>query len=119
MSDFPPVAVTELEDAKYFSENLDDPALRVDYDGGYQATRPRYTRAPRRTWTTGFTLMGQTEYEACRTFYESRKGGSESFTWTNPADGVEYTVRFQEFSPEYIGPGPGRRFNLKIKLKQV
>jgi hypothetical protein len=121
MADFPPVTMSAKEDSRYRSETQADPAIRQEIEGGYVVTRPRYTRAPRKTFKTGFTDISQTDKAAFQTFYDSKKGGSESFTWADPVTATVYTVRFVG-TPEiqYAGRGPSFRWNItNIGLEQV
>jgi hypothetical protein len=121
MADFPTVNLAGLEDSKYFSEESADPAKRKEVDGGYTIARPRYTRTPRRTWTTGFTDLTTAEKDEFLTFWEGRKGGASSFTYLNPANGVTYTVRFMGTPKiKYTGMASLRRWDItEIKLEQV
>lgn len=125
MADFPTVELTSggltLEDSKHFTESSADPVKRHEMDGGYTVTRPRYTRLPRKTWTTGFTDLTTAQKDSFLTFWESKKGGSDSFTYENPADGQTYTVRFKGAAKiKYTGMGPLRRWEITgITLEQV
>lgn len=121
MADFPTVVLAGLEDSAYHSFSQADPAMRREMEGGYTSTRPRYTRLPRKTWTTGFTDLTDAQKDSFIAFWESKKGGSESFLYLNPSDNVEYTVRFKGMPQyEYKGIGPLRRWNIKgITLEQV
>ena len=121
MADFPTTNLAGLEDSKYFSESSNDPAQRVEVDGGYTLTRPRYTRTPRKTWTTGFTDLTDTEKNEFQTFWDQKRGGSDQFTYLNPANSVTYTVRFAgQPKIKYTGMGPLRRWDISnITLEQV
>ena len=121
MADFPTVALAGLEDSKHFIEDVADPAKRQEVDGGYTVTRPRYTRLPRKTWTTGFTDLTTAEKDSYVSFWESKKGGADSFSYLNPADAATYTVRFkQKATIKYSGMGSLRRWEITgVMLEQV
>jgi len=121
MADFPTVALAGLEDSKHFTEASADPAKRAEVDGGYTITRPRYTRLPRKTWTTGFTDLTEVEKNNFQAFWDLKRGGSNSFTYLNPADATEYTVRFKGLPKiKYTGMGPLRKWDITgISLEQV
>lgn len=121
MADFPTTELAGLEDSKHFTESSADPAKRYEMDGGYTITRPRYTRTPRKTWTTGFTDLTATQKDSFMAFWESKKGGADSFTYLNPADATTYTVRFKGVAKiKYTGMGPLRRWDITdITLEQV
>ena len=121
MADFPTTALAGLEDSKHFTESSADPVKRYEVEGGYTVTRPRYTRTPRKTWTTGFTDLTTTEKNSFVSFWESKKGGSQSFTYLNPADNQTYTVRFKGVPKiKYTGMAALRRWDItEITLEQV
>lgn len=118
---FPPtdMGFTEGEDSKYYGIELEDKTIRSSAEGGYELTRPRFTRKGRKTFTTGFTEMSATDYETFMLFWEDF-GGSKSFTWYNQAEQKNYTVRFAEPpSFTYSGVGEFATYNVEVKLKQV
>lgn len=121
MADFPTAGLAGLEDSKNFDEEQANPVMRHEVEGGYTITRPRYTRLPRKTWTTGFTDLTDAQKAEFTTFWDLKKGGAASFTYLNPADNVTYTVRFVgQPKIKYTGMGPLRRWDITgIKLEQV
>jgi len=69
------------------------------------------TKQYRSAWPTGaqawrlvFQKRTLTVVQAILTFFNSMKGKATAFTWTNPLDSVEYTVRFKsdKLSFDYI-----------------
>jgi len=72
-----------------------DPAIRSLSAGGYVTSRAAFTRLTRR-WTIRYVWMSKTNKDVLLAFEDARRGGSESFTWTNPIDDTSYTVRFLE-----------------------
>lgn len=121
MSDFPPDAMTVKEDSSKFSYELDDDTVRTEMDGGYEMTRPRTTRAPRREFTTGFTDISQSDKELLEAFYLARRAGADSFTYTDFTSQIEYTVRFKsKMKFSYSGFGSARLWNVdNVQLRQV
>lgn len=121
MADFPPVTMTAKEDSRQRSDKQADPAMRKEMDGGYVVTRARYTRAPRKTFITGFTNISQADKVAFQNFWDSKKGGSDSFTWADPITTTVYTVRFvgqPDF--KYVGMGSTYRWDItNVQLEQV
>ena len=121
MADFPPGTMTAKEDSKYRSDKQADPSMRKETDGGYVVTRARYTRAPRKTFTTGFTGISQADKAAFMAFWDSKKGGADYFTWKDPVTNTVYTVRFAG-TPEFKYEGFGSTFLWDItgiQLEQV
>lgn len=119
--DFPTAALDGLEDSKHFGVQQADPAKKSEMDGGYTTTRPRYTRLPRKTWTTGFTDLTDAQKDSFATFWDAMMGGSDSFIYLNPADALDYTVRFTgQPKIKYMGMASLRRWNITgISLEQV
>lgn len=119
MADFPPG--TAKEDSKFFNIATPNPAMRNETDGGYTITRPRFTRKPVKTWTTGFTNLSLAQKEVVQAFYETKMGGAVSFTWTDPTSATTYVVRFKgDLKWKYAGHGPTFRFDSDpIELEQV
>ncbi len=120
-ADYPTATLAGLEDSKHFLVSQANPAKGADMEGGYRTTRPRYTRTPRKTWTTGFSDLTDAQKDSHASFWDTKKGGSDSFIYLNPADATEYTVRFIG-TPDikYVGIASLRRWEIKgIKLEQV
>ena len=69
-----------------------DPTIRSRADGGYVKSRTGFTRTPRR-WHVAYTWLTQANKNTLRSFESARGVGGEAFLWTNPEDGVLYTVR--------------------------
>ena len=118
---FPHVLTTgDEQDSKKFTVDLEDPAIRTEMEGGYVMSRPRFTRASRRTWQTGYTFIktaGKTELE---TFWNTVRGGSLIFQWRNPADGLDYLVRFKggmKFT--YVGVGTNQRWDVTFSVEEA
>ena len=76
-----------------------DPAIRSQSEGGYVTSRARFTRIARK-WTVKYTWLTTVNKDKIKDFEEGNanttpvgvSGGSEQFTWTNPASGVTYTI---------------------------
>lgn len=107
MADFPPVGISQ--DSSLFSETQQDPALRNEIEGGYVTTRAKYTRTPRKTFKTGFTHITDAQKQTLQAFWDTKKGGSASFTYTHPTLATDFTVRFKG-APNYIYKGHGTSY---------
>lgn len=119
MSYFP--TLSKKENSAFFSETREDPTVRTKTDGGYMVSRPKHTRAPRRTISTGFSDLSNTDKETLEDFYDTMSGGAGSFTYIHPTSGVEIYVRFaQPFTVTYAGVGEAQRWDVKdIKLEEI
>lgn len=92
MTSFP--TLDAKPDQKHFSEKVDNPAMSAKADGGYEFTRPRFTRRPRRVFTTGYTNISSADKLRLADFWNQVKGGSDAFHWTHPASNEIILVRF-------------------------
>lgn len=112
--------LTEGQDSKYFTITPDDPAMRAPLEGGYEFTRPRTTRAPRKTYSSGFSFIGDADKALLEAFWDTVKGGSVIFDWVRPNDEVTLAVRFAEpLAWKYVGHGPYRRWDVTFKVKEA
>lgn len=117
MAAFP--TLSKPQDSKYFTESQEDPVMRSPVEGGYEFSRPRYTRAPRKMFTTGFTEISDADKTLLQTSWDVHRGGSDVVTWTHPVDGA-MSVRYEgAFSFRYVGIGGFHKWDVKISLKQV
>lgn len=116
----PAFPYADQQDSSKFSVQAEDPTIRSNMDGGYVTTRPRHTRTPRKTWTTGFTNITDTQKATLETFWNTCRGGSVIMDWTNPHDLAVYQVRFTKpMQFKYVGKGAYRRWNVDIELEQA
>lgn len=92
MANYPTLSIGY--DASSFAHASENPAHGSDTEGGYQVTRPRFTRTPRKTFRFTHVDITEADRVTLETFWNVRKGSSESFTWTHPVTGASYTVRF-------------------------
>ena len=68
-----------------------------EFENGVEQRRSKWSRT-KRQFNLSFTNAPETDYETLRDFYIAKNGQADSFTFDNPNDGVEYTVRFVEDS---------------------
>ena len=107
MTDFP--TNIRLFNAATFTEEHEDVAVKPsEMEGGYQISRPRFTRAPRRTWTFKFTAMRDADKLLLINHWKAVKGRSNIFRWIHPVDLNFINVRFGEMKMGFsrIGFGP-------------
>jgi phage-related protein len=88
MSDYAYVADNVMEEEIKFS------TLISDSESGYEERRSKRAN-PLRRFILTHSIMTLTEKDAIKNFFIAEKGAYGSFTWTNPNDSVEYTVRFE------------------------
>lgn len=125
MADFPIASLVGKEDAARYGFEMEDVAIRSNMEGGYVLSRPRTTRKPRRTWTTGFSDISNVSKLALEVFYNT-KGSFASFTYEVPVPdaigGSKETVTVRFVGPpkwEYKGIGTNARWNVDFKIEEV
>lgn len=107
-------------DTKKFSQELEDPSMRTDMDGGYVVSRAKHTRKPRKTWGCGYTQINNTDKAALEAFWETVRGGSTIFQWANPQDEVTYMVRFKgPIRFVYVGVGLTQLWDADFTVEQA
>lgn len=93
--------------------------IRSDAEGGYEARRPRYTRAGRTTIKTGFIQIKQADYAILRQFWKDH-GTTVAFTYVDYMEGVTRQMRFEnppDWNPEAIGQL--RLYSPQFVMKEV
>lgn len=71
--------------------------LVTQFENGYEQRRRKWAN-PLRMFKLQCKFRTQTEMENLRDFFTGKYGSYTSFTWTNPNDSTEYTVRYDEDS---------------------
>jgi len=80
-----------------FEESLEYKTLISEFENGAEQRRRKWT-SPLRKWRLRFNNRVKTDMQSVRDFFKSKYGAFMAFTWTNPNDSVEYSVRFVEDS---------------------
>jgi len=83
-----------------FEETLEYKTLVSEFENGVEQRRRKWAN-PLRKWTLRFHNRTKADMEVVRDYFKNRYGAFMAFTWTNPNDAVEYTVRFSEDSFKY------------------
>lgn len=109
------------EDSKNFSLEYEDPSMVSKMDGGYVVSRAKFTRPPRRTWTSGYTSISNSDKAILENFYKSVMGGAVIFDWTSPQDGQVYQVRFVGGSLKfrYTGVGTSQLWDVTYQVQEA
>lgn len=106
MSIYP--ANIRLLDAATFHEEFEDVALKpAEMEGGYVISRPRFTRAPRRTWSFAYVEMKDADKLLLENHWKLVKGRSNIFQWAHPISGDLINVRFGEMKMRFSRSGYG------------
>lgn len=118
--------LTSGQDSKLYTMTPEDPAIISEMEGGYVVSRPRHTRKPRRTFTTGYTEIREADKVLLENFYDTVRGGSLIFDWTDPQSVMNggtaktYQVRFQgEVKFVYRGIGKTKVWDVQFTLQQA
>lgn len=78
-------------------ETIEYDTLVSESENGVEQRRTKRSSA-RRTFECFATNQTPTELSTVTTMFNSKKGRYGSFTWNNPNDSTDYTVRFKEDS---------------------
>lgn len=119
MADFPTIAAPNIP----IKITTDDPAIRTDAEGGYEMTRPRYTRI-RKTFGLEWVALTNADYLLLKAHYEAMGGGSDMFNFTSPIDGsTVHVVRFNKPIDatliQFDRLGNPKYWQVGIELKEV
>ena len=91
MSDFTQTPYAVMEETPRYS------TLISNFENGVEQRRAKWA-SPIREFTLTFRNMTSAEYVVMKNFFIAKLGAYTTFTWTNPNDSVEYTVRFKDDS---------------------
>lgn len=80
-----------------FEETLEYKTLVSEFENGVEQRRRKWEN-PIRKWRLRFKNRTKADMQAVRDFFAGKYGSFTAFTWTNPNDSVEYTVRFSDDS---------------------
>lgn len=107
-------------DSKQFSVETEDVSMKTKMDGGYVVSRAKHTRTPRKTFSTGYSMLNDAHRATLQSFYESVRGGSVIFDWIEPWSDVLYHVRFTEaLNFKFAGVGNSKFWDVVLKLEQA
>lgn len=116
-----PTATTVLsrgESPSLYKRDWEDNVRKSPTDSGYEFRRRKFTRTPPMMIETGFIGMSNEDYSILELFWLEHES-VESFQYYDYVSGMPIVVRFDDFKPDYVGYGPTRVWNVKIKLKEV
>lgn len=77
---------------------------------------------PIRIFTFNFGVRTLAQIKQIEDFYDARKGAFEAFTWIDPTDSTNYTVRFVpgSFKKQGLGRGSGKGYaSLALQFQEV
>lgn len=114
---FPTLSVKP--DSSTFIEEQDDPGETIRTEGGYEITRPKYRRRPRKTFTFGYEYIRYTEAQQIQALWDEVKGSASAFSWSHPFNGGAYMVRFVEKFQVQYDYGSGDIHYVKIPLIKI
>ena len=122
MANYPTLSSTL--DASPFKESSENPAVAGgETEGGYDHTRARFTRRPRRTFMFVHKDLSEAERVTLQTFWDDQQGASVAFNWTHPITAITYNVRFaRDMTMDFnrTGYGTNHRWDSStITLKEV
>ena len=78
-------------------EEIEYKTLTTEFESGVEQRRKKWSSS-RRSWRLQYKNRTKTEMENVKNFFVNKSGAYSSFTWENPNDSTEYTVRFVDDS---------------------
>ena len=98
-------------------ENKEYKTLISKFENGTEQRRGKWS-SPLHTFNLQFKNRTQAEMEDLKAFFSDKEGMLDAFTWENPIDSTEYTVRFKEdgFTAELVAY---QIYNVVLKFIQV
>jgi len=96
-------------------EEKEDNVVRSPFEGGYEQTRPRFTRN-RKTFTLQYKLLQDSDKTTLENLYDATKG-ADRFTWYHPVTNHAHIVRFAKpLAFEYVLDG---YWTVQVELREV
>jgi uncharacterized protein (TIGR02217 family) len=89
----------------------------TEFENGVEQRRARRA-GQRRSWRLQYKNRSSSDLSTITTIFDSKKGALTSFTWTNPIDSQDYTVRFKEDSLRYTNDVYGL-YNIEFELTEI
>jgi hypothetical protein len=117
MANFPTLSSDAPDVDSWKEQRAFDPTIRARSEGGYTKTRPRTTRIPMQ-WKVRYGYLSAADKSTLQAFENTVKVGSDAFTWTNPVDGLQKTVRFKE-PVKYVPVGTKNYWRADFILEEV
>jgi len=118
------IAVLDKQDSSKFKEQpMEDPSIDFSAEGGYNISRPRYTRATPRVFEMGFTNISDADKVLIETLYSTARGSSDSIgSWTHPVSSESITLRFSKGkipTYKYKGIGGLDKWDVNIIVEEI
>jgi phage-related protein len=107
---------TEIPD-RALEESIEYDTMVTGFENGVEQRRLRSANG-RRIFKLTFRNRTDSEIDSIRTFWTGKYGSLTSFTWTNPNDATEYTVRFMENTFKITRTGYDS-FDCQLGLMQI
>lgn len=100
-----------------YEEGVTFNTLVSEFENGTEQRRPRWS-SDLRKFRLVYKNRPSSDFSTIKSLFETKKGRYTAFTWTNPNDSVEYTVRFDsdEITFENVTYGI---YNFEFTLKEV
>lgn len=87
------------------------------FENGTEQRRSKWGTSLR-SWTLQYKNRTSSELSTIQTLFDTKLGSGTAFTWTNPLDSTEYTVRFVEDSLQAELKAYGI-YDFEFQLQQV
>jgi len=98
-------------------EHIETKTIVTGFENGVEQRRSKWSQQ-KRTFILNFTNNTAAEKAAVQSFFITKLGQATAFTFTNPNDSVEYTVRFADDGFKVTRKNYGV-YDFQVKLVQV
>ncbi len=100
-----------------FYEETISKVLVSEVENGWEQRRDVWGKTKKK-FTIHFNVNSKTEIGTIRDFFVSKTGPKDTFTFTNPVDSTEYTVRYVDNSFKIERQNFGT-YNARVELIEV
>lgn len=112
------MAFNDFERGFPFREETITNVQITEFENGVEQRRDFWGGKKKKRFTVNFKVNSLSEIKEIEDFFESQQGPLATFSFTNPLDSIEYTVRFEENSFEVERQHFGV-YNAKVRLLEV
>lgn len=97
-------------------ETYVDDVIKTPTEAGYEQRRPRFTKR-KKTFVVRYNILPNADKALIDNFYKDTLKGADSFIWTHPLTGTNYTVVFEQppsFTLVFLG-----YWNVELRFREL
>ena len=100
-----------------YEEDIQYKTLVSSFENGYEQRRQKWS-SPLHRFLLTYKNRSLVDMRTIKTLFTTKAGMAGSFTWTNPNDSTEYTVRFEADSLKIMNKAYGI-YDFEFNLVEV